>query len=261
MSLKILPVNIQTGCVEEIKQIGEAKKIPTTQRELTVFLLTMKTAEDFMTLHQLAESIEYLNIENSTPDDTNPWQVLKTSIMGYKMQYKQSFEQLSCEVSYNPERGTYKSIVNLTYQVRGDMIKDLRVAVHIGHSKIRSVEIPEAYVNIMPMPNGMRAKQVDETVVFQPHGSLWCINSILDDDVLMPSTIIGRQLIIISKSPLKLPVDIDLEYTYVVFIDQDEALESVIRKNKITKHDKYWQNTRGEFMSETYDISANWNRK
>lgn len=276
-------VDIETGEIEEAKTLGQKElrkkktyprsdRIPQSPKELTMFLLTMKDADDFIKLADIAESVEYLDLGliDHTPeqiremDDAMSVLKLPPTSLGYKMCNEEFFSLVHLQsVEYSKRSRRYISVVKFDVHVRGDMIKDLAVEFTPQvESQVRSIEFSE-YKNMMPMPDGMTADYLAGTFLFTPRGKLWCVNEayVRDPETGQPVITHGAitsTIVVVSKMPLVLPLEVKVSYSYVRFVQQTDGMASVAMKNRITKTGPFWQNVRTNDMhtyrSETYKI-------
>lgn len=230
--------------ITEVKDIFvEKTDIPAVDAiTLQMFVLCMKTAEDFIRLSNFVGKLPFMDCGNCmeggiyrSRSDIS----YKSNIIGYRSFISNEQNIYNCELYFDPDDHIYEytfrpsSLMLLTLEYFS-MIKNLSIDVY--HSNVLSIEINGGQT-IMPMEDGFSIKIFRDFTRFELKGQLWFPSySGISEMKLIDNMVIK------SLKPISFPIRCIVSYEYAELTVK--LSETVLQKNKIVKNGKYWQNIR-----------------
>lgn len=233
---------IDNGETTEVKDVFIGKTdIPAVDAiTLQMFVLCMKTAEDFIRLSNFADKLPIIEQKESklrrySLDD----RAYKSNIIGYQSSSVHEREIYNCELYFDPNDRIYEytfkpSFLMLLSLECSSMIKNLSIDIY--HPNILSIEIIGGQT-IMPMEDGFNIKVFKDFTRFTLKGNMWFPAESGISDLKLIDNIIIKSL-----KPLSFPIRYSASYKFAELTVR--LRDAVLQKNKIVKDGKYWQNIR-----------------
>lgn len=227
----------------------EIPKHLTNPMELKMFIMCMKTAEDFIRLSLYIDALPYVNDnwlnEEDEIEESNTIQLTKrktpaiSKIAGFRT-FKSRFTSYdNCRLRYCNSIYTYTfksgAFIDMLQQCSRRLYKNYTIDVF--HPNILSIEWINSGKTIMPMPDGFHMQVHRDFTRFTMRGTLWftCNSGISEIKFL-------DRLVIKTDKPMHLPIRVRFNYEEAdIFADVGDLL---LQKNKIVKVNRIWQNIR-----------------
>lgn len=256
---------VNDGETTEIKDlmIENSPKALVDPMAVKMFVLCMKTAEDFIQLSKYLDSLPFIDTSRNMrhgdrffgereiifddedriiafSDEYKRRGGVKTTTTGYRSFHTQTTHLYECKMSYNPEDRLYEYVFEITNNILTVMLEVFNfiknLSIDIYHSHVLSVEL-DGGQTIMPMKDGFTIKVHSGFTRFAIEGPYW-----FPGDSGISELKIIKNLTFKSYRHLTLPIKIVVSFeaidTFINFRDW------VMQKNKIVKDGKYWQNIR-----------------
>ncbi len=234
--------------------------MPKTIDEWINILLCMKTGEDFVKLSDYLNELPMIsdiansNIELLDKGDDffmscyrgielpegkyvgNETAILPGTI-GYRCVKNHDVIIPEADISFDSSSGLYVYKFPGEWSVTDSFNRNIRLEFHLLSDSF----IEFGLKNLMPVTDSFTS----EGLVFRHDCTIWS------------HYIYGSHNITIkTKEPVKFPIIIRASYESVVFVPSPmiQVIRELVSKNKITKVDGYWQNTRSGWTSERFKM-------
>jgi hypothetical protein len=266
---------IEDGEAVEIKDIirENSSAALTDAMDLKMFMLCMKTAEDFIKLSRFFDLLPFIDRnrdkdEDEEEDDDEGIEIhrfcnyktrLHTNCVGYRHFISREQRFYECKLEYDSDDQSYI----YTFEPSDSMIISVEcvefirnMTIDIYHPSILSIELLGGQT-IMPMEDGFDMKVFPGFTRFTKKGDLW-----------FPTTsgISGLKLldklIIRATGFIKLPLNFKISFETVETVSPFRGM--ILEKNKIVKDGQYWLNirTNGDYFWKSemvrYNIKSDW---
>ncbi len=230
MSEKLWYTDAETGEVKDVKDDTDIEPInPKNANEFAMFVLCMKTGQDFMKLSEYLERMpESIGVIKHTKHIIG---IEKMSVSWFKDEYKFTID-------------------NETTWFVSDLMRHLEIRINIRDDLDVEVSCP-GITNLMPVTDEFVLEKQPGCYIFRQKCDKWVFNC---------SEMWMFNITIKTKEPLKLPIVVELFYDNIDFTTDGifSALQGLPAKNKVTKAGGYWQNIRlnngNPWKSEMYKI-------
>lgn len=226
----------------------EIPKHLTNLMELKMFMVCMKTAEDFIRLSLYIDALPYINndqlVELHEDGPTVRRSVKRqapaiSNVAGFRTykSYHTSWDKCRLRCCDSIYTYTFKPDIFFNLLQHHDTHLYKNFTVDVFHPNILSVEWINSGKTIMPMSDGFDMQVHRDFTRFTMRGSLWfTINNGISEFKFID------RLVIKTDKPMRLPIQIRFNYEQADILAN--ICDLVLQKNKIVKTGNIWQNIR-----------------